>query len=98
MQALNAWLAGHDAGVLLQGIEPDGPAPLTDGVVVAQRPAPGSVVHRWDVITVWLRGEPGDGAGDREPREPSPPVGALSRELPGEIPDRPGYPPTRPPS
>jgi PASTA domain len=71
MQALNAWLAGHEAGLLLQGPDPDSPDPVLHGVVIAQRPGPGELVRRWDPVTVWVRPhEPG--AGVREPRRPSP--------------------------
>ncbi len=28
MQALNAWLVGHDHGLLLQGPDPDSPEPI----------------------------------------------------------------------
>jgi hypothetical protein len=72
MQALNAWLAGHDTGLLLEGPDPDSPEPLLHGIVVAQAPMPGTWLHRWDVITVWLREVPGLG-GVREPRRPYPP-------------------------
>ncbi|MFC3452556.1 PASTA domain-containing protein [Amycolatopsis speibonae] len=41
-QALDVWLSGHDAGLLLQGPDPDSPHPLLNGVVVAQLPAPGT--------------------------------------------------------
>ncbi|WP_112267131.1 PASTA domain-containing protein [Lentzea terrae] len=70
-QALDAWLVGHDAGLLLQGPDPDSPHPLLNGVVVAQRPAAGTRVERWDVVTVWVEGG-GDGSGVREPRHPLP--------------------------
>jgi hypothetical protein len=42
-----------------------------NGVVVAQRPAAGTRVGRWDVVTVWVEGG-GDGSGVREPRRPLP--------------------------
>ncbi len=70
-QALAAWLEGHDAGLLLQGPDPDGPHPLVNGVVVAQSPAAGTRARRWDVVTVWVEGG-GDGSGVREPRRPLP--------------------------
>ncbi|MBB4913115.1 PASTA domain-containing protein [Streptosporangium saharense] len=82
-QALNAWLAGHDAGVLLQGPDPDSPHPVMDGVVVAQQPPPGSRIERWGTVTVWVRHDPGEG-GVREPRDPVPPPGTLAVELPGD--------------
>src|SRR5262249_6486291 len=72
MQVLNAWLAGHDAGVLLAGPDPDAPHPLMNGIVQVQEPPPGSRVPRWGVVTVWLRDGPGAGSGDREPRGPDP--------------------------
>ena len=75
MQALNAWLRGHDAGLLLQGPDPDSPTPLLDGVVTEQQPPPGTRAHRWDPVTVWLG--PGPDAGVREPRRPLPPTGGL---------------------
>jgi hypothetical protein len=73
MQALNAWLVGHDHGVLLQGPDPDSPEPLLHGVVVAQYPVPATLLRRWDPVTVWIR-PPEDGTGVREPRHPLPPV------------------------
>ncbi|MFI6504338.1 PASTA domain-containing protein [Nonomuraea typhae] len=79
-QALNAWLAGHDAGVLLQGPDPDGPQPVMDGIVVAQDPAPGVRVARWAPVTVWVRPGPDDDSGVREPRRPEPPVNTLKAE------------------
>ncbi|MEU1733522.1 PASTA domain-containing protein [Streptosporangium sp. NPDC020145] len=82
-QALNAWLAGHDAGVLLQGPDPDSPQPVMDGVVVAQKPPPGSRIERWGAVTVWTRHDPGEG-GVREPRRPSAPLGTPAAEPPGE--------------
>jgi hypothetical protein len=59
MQALNAWLFGHDRGLLLTGPDPDSSQPLLHGVVVDQAPVPGDRVHRWDVVTVWIRHGPG---------------------------------------
>ena len=70
-QALDAWLAGHDVGLLLQGPDPDSPHPLVNGRVVAQLPDPGSRVGRWDVVTVWVRDD-GDPGGVREPLRPLP--------------------------
>jgi hypothetical protein len=70
-QALDAWLTGYDAGLLLQGPDPDSAHPLLNGVVVAQRPAAGTRAGRWDVVTVWVEGG-GDGSGVREPRRPLP--------------------------
>lgn len=62
MQALNAWLAGHDAGVLLAGPDPDSPRPLLHGRIARQNPPPGTQLHRWDPVTVWVRDLP---AADR---------------------------------
>jgi hypothetical protein len=73
MQALNAWLIGHDRGLLLQGPDPDAPTPLMHGVVVRQAPAPSETLSRWDPVTVWIE-IPDDGSGVREPRVPPPPV------------------------
>ncbi len=70
-QALDAWLSGHDAGLLLQGPDPDSPHPLMNGVVVAQLPAAGARVARWATVTVWISGG-GDPSGVREPRRPLP--------------------------
>src|SRR5262245_47307084 len=75
LPVLNAWLAGHDVGVLLAGPDPDAPHPLMNGIVQVQEPPPGSLVPRWGVVTVWVRDGPGDGSGDREPRLPQPPHG-----------------------
>lgn len=74
MQALNAWLTGHDRGLLLQGPDPDSPDPLLHGIVVNQLPEPRTLVHRWDPVTVWVRLPPDDGSGVREPLRPLPPV------------------------
>src|SRR4051794_30694640 len=71
MQALNAWLAGHELGLLLEGPDPDS-EPLINGIVVAQHPAPPARLNRWDVVTVWVRVDPGDLSGVREPRRPPP--------------------------
>jgi hypothetical protein len=81
MQALNAWLAGHDAGLLLAGPDPDSHRPLLHGIVARQVPPPGARLRRWDVVTVWLCGEPGEGDGVREPRRPQPPVCSAFRWL-----------------
>ena len=62
MQALNAWLAGHEAGVLLTGPDPDSPRPLLHGRIARQNPPPGTQLHRWDPVTVWVRDLP---AADR---------------------------------
>lgn len=80
MQALNAWLTGHDAGLLLEGPDPDSPEPLLHGTVIAQRPRPGAWLHRWDVVTVWLRDVPGLG-GVREPRRPYRPTLTAAGEI-----------------
>lgn len=76
MQALNAWLLGHDRGLLLTGPDPDSPQPLLHGVVIDQAPVPGGRLHRWDVVTVWIRHGPGDSDGVREPRRPITPMQA----------------------
>lgn len=70
-QALEAWLRGHDLGLLCQGPDPDSPQPLLHGRVVGQHPQAGTVLHRWDVVTLQLA-EHGDPAGVREPRRPLP--------------------------
>lgn len=70
-QALGAWLAGHDAGLLLQGPDPDSPRPLVNGLVVAQSPAAGTRLTRWAPVTVWVV-DGGDPSGVREPRRPLP--------------------------
>ena len=74
MQALNAWLLGHDLGLLLAGPDPDSSNPVLHGVVVDQAPAPGDRLHRWGVVTVWTHRGPGDGDSVREPRHPLAPV------------------------
>jgi hypothetical protein len=73
MQALNAWLVGHDRGLLLQGPNPDAPTPVMHGVVVRQDPLPAALLRRWDPVTVWVE-VPEGGSGVREPRRPLPPV------------------------
>lgn len=70
-QALDAWLAGHEAGLSLQGPDPDSPHPLLNGRVAAQLPAPGARLPRWSVVTVWITNG-GDPGGVREPRRPLP--------------------------
>lgn len=70
-QALDAWLSGHDAGVLLQGPDPDSPQPLMNGLVVAQLPAAGTGLPRWGAVTVWVTDD-GDPGSVREPRRPLP--------------------------
>ncbi|MBB5857734.1 PASTA domain-containing protein [Amycolatopsis umgeniensis] len=70
-QALDAWLSGHEAGLLLQGPDPDSPHPLLNGRVAAQLPAPGARLPQWSAVTVWITGG-GDPAGVREPRRPLP--------------------------
>jgi hypothetical protein len=74
MQALSAWLVGHDHGLLLQGPNPDSPDPLLHGIVVTQHPLPHSWLRRWDPVTVWIQPPPEDGSGVREPLRPLPPV------------------------
>ena len=81
MQALNAWLFGHDRGLLLTGPDPDSSQPLLHGVVVEQAPVPGGRLRRWDVVTVWIRHGPGDSGGVREPRRPLTPVQADAAAL-----------------
>ncbi|WP_194814394.1 PASTA domain-containing protein [Nocardia sp. XZ_19_385] len=70
MQALDAWLLGHDLGLLLVGPDPDSPEPLMHGIVTQQKPLPGTTVARWDPVTVWVRR---DDSGVREPLRPLPP-------------------------
>ena len=82
MQALNAWLLGHDSGVLLQGPDPDASTPILHGVVEHQQPPAGTVAHRWDAVTVWLR--PGPDAGVREPRRPLLPRDGLTTAVDAE--------------
>lgn len=82
MQALNAWLAGHDAGVLLIGPSPDGPESVMHGIVTQQEPLPGARVVRWGTVKVWMSDRGGGSAGVREPRHPKPPAGGLAEELP----------------
>lgn len=74
MQALNAWLVGHDHGLLLQGPNPDSPEPLLHGIVITQHPLPHSRLRRWDPVTVWIQAPPEDGSGVREPLRPLPPL------------------------
>jgi beta-lactam-binding protein with PASTA domain len=74
LQALNAWLLGHDHGLLLTGPDPDSSHPLLNGLVADQAPAPGARLHRWDTVTVWIHRGPGDGDSVREPRRPLTPL------------------------
>lgn len=82
MQTLNAWLAGHDIGLLLSGPDPDSPEPLMHGIVRRQQPSPGAWLRRWDIVTVWVGDLPTGGV--REPRRPlpRPPELAAARYLP----------------
>ena len=73
-----------DAGVVVAAEDPDGPplgALTWPGVwvVIAQQPAPGSVMRRRGSVVVEFRAC-GDEAGDREPRRPLPPLDVLSAE------------------
>ena len=58
MQALNAWLVGHDHGLLLQGPDPDRREQVMDGIVIKQQPAPRTLLRRWDPVTVWIQPPP----------------------------------------
>jgi hypothetical protein len=77
--------SGHE--LQLVSSDPDGPpvgVMIQEGgwLVLAQRPAAGTIVERGS--TVWvtaMRGGGGGEAGDREPRDPSPPAGALTVQL-----------------
>lgn len=80
MQALNAWLVGHDIGLLLEGPDPDSPEPLLHGIIARQVPEPGHWLPRWAVVTVWVRNLPGRG-GVREPRHPYPPTRTATSEF-----------------
>jgi beta-lactam-binding protein with PASTA domain len=78
-----------EAGVVPASADPDGPplAALTwpgRYVVIAQEPAPGAVLLRWDSVVVQVRRDEG-GAGDREPRRP-PPAVLVAREEQGRTP------------
>ena len=75
-QTLNAWLAGHEAGLLLCGPDPDDPDPLLHGIVRKQRPDAGAHLPRWDVVTVWVSDLPTGGV--REPRRPLSPTPKLA--------------------
>lgn len=98
-QALDAWLHGHDIGLLCQGPNPDSAQPLLHGRVIGQRPAPGTTVHRWDVVTLWVWQDPGDFAGVREPRRPLPPDRHIRAEQSlGCESTSPATPPGRPPA
>jgi hypothetical protein len=63
MQALNAWLVGHDHGLLVQGADPDSPKPVMHGIGINQQPAPRALLWRWDSVTVWIQPPPEDGSG-----------------------------------
>jgi hypothetical protein len=65
-------LRGHDLGLACQGTNPDSPEPLLHGRVVDQSPQPGTILHRWDVVTLVVV-RPEETAGVREPRRPLPP-------------------------
>jgi hypothetical protein len=58
MQALNAWLVGHDHGLFLQGPDPDSRMPVMDGIVISQQPPPRTLLRRWDPVTVWIQPPP----------------------------------------
>ena len=69
MVVADARRAGHHAGLVVVSADVDGPplGPLTwpgTWIVTAQRPAPGTLLSRWDNLVIEfeeLRG--GDGAG-----------------------------------
>lgn len=97
---LTVWDArrvASEAGVVVTAEDPDGPplgALTWPGVwvVIAQRPAPGSVLQRWgSVVVEFQKWSGGDDAGDREPRQPLPPSDELSaeRDMPQDT-DQPG--------
>ena len=73
MQALNAWLVGHDHGLFLQGPDPDSRKPVMDGIVISQQPPPRTLLRRCDPVTVWIQPPPDDDSGVREPLRPLPP-------------------------
>ena len=73
MQALNAWLVGHDHGLLVQGPDPDSPEPVMHGIVINQQPLPKARLRRWDPVTVWIQ-PPSDDGLVREPARPLPPL------------------------
>ncbi|WUH96260.1 PASTA domain-containing protein [Spirillospora sp. NBC_00431] len=75
----------YEAGVVIASADPDGPpigALTWPGVwvVIAQRPAPGTVIRRWGSVVVDVRQGPPGEAGVREPRRPPPHAGTLSVE------------------
>jgi hypothetical protein len=92
MTVSEAWNAGHRSGVVVTSADADGP-PLPaltwpgTWIVVGQRPIPGSHVERWSTVAIDFEALPGGGgAGDREPRVPSPepPAMRAERDEPGE--------------
>lgn len=94
MVVADARQTGHQAGVVVVSADIDGP-PLGGltwpgiWIVIAQFPAPGTWLSRWDNVVIEfeeLRG--GEEAGDREPRMPLPDPGALVAEM--ERRDQPG--------
>lgn len=87
---------GHEAGLVVVSAHPDGP-PLGGltwpgtWIVTAQRPAPGARLSQWDNLVIDFQEQHGgEGAGDLEPRMPSPDPGALAAESPP--PAEPGKP------
>lgn len=76
-----------ESGVVITSADRDGPplgALTWPGVwiITAQRPAPGTLVRRLEWVVVDFRKQgPGEDDGDREPRNPHPPLDALSAEL-----------------
>jgi beta-lactam-binding protein with PASTA domain len=76
---------GHRLGLVVVSDDPDGRplgAQTWPGVwiVTAQHPEPGSRVPRGSTIVIIFEDGSGGGAGDREPRQPLPPLDALSGE------------------
>jgi len=87
MEVREARDAGHRAGIVVVSADIDGPplgALTWPGVwiVTAQRPAPGTLVPRWENVVIEFEELPGgENAGDREPRIPRPDPGALAAEV-----------------
>ncbi|GAF46964.1 PASTA domain-containing protein [Rhodococcus wratislaviensis] len=67
--------AAH-AGLWLRGPEADaGPIVESDmptGVITAQTPEAGSLIHPGSALAVWIDNDDGGGGGMREPRRPLP--------------------------
>ncbi|TQC42493.1 PASTA domain-containing protein [Rhodococcus sp. WS4] len=76
MSPLQAKREANHAGLWLRGPEADagpiGESELSTGVITAQAPEAGSLVHPVSALAVWIARDDDGGGGMREPRRPLP--------------------------